>query len=249
MDAIKQFFKEDEFDVGFIEDDEYGYIKRKNEDNYPMTFHFENNSIHLDLQISGEIGSGLLNKMEEAVKTVASIKYIRLIDGAHYEKFGSINYFTDLSLLHILTTGESWYNSLGYKSINYESEIQHNKKKLEMPCEYFFRDVFGKSLKNYILITKSEIKKKKLIIKNPEEHIDEIRKQYRDDWNKIFEPVNPETKFRGKTVRDFFIQLWQETKDVCEKFPTLRKILDYVNKSNLIEYNGTLEKKNLSHES
>lgn len=253
IDKIKQVFQEDEFKVGIIEDEEVGYIEIKNGENlyvqtknhvldctgyYALTFHFQNNSIHVQLERSGVIGSVLLNKMEEAVKTVPHIKYIRLIDGSHIETYGNMNYMIDLSLLHILTTGQSWYNSLGYKSINFDSEILHNKKKLEMPCEYFFRDVFGKSLKYYILFVKSQIKKKRL----KELPDDEIRKQYRDEWNKIFEPINPETIFRGKTVCEFFIQLWQETKDVSEKWSTLRKILDYVYESKIIEYNTTLEK-------
>ena len=253
IDKIKQIFQEDEFDVGIIEEDEYAYIKTKNDENYLMTFHFENNSIFVNLHIFGVLGSVLLNKMEDAVETMPCNKCIRVTDSIYIEKFGHNDCITDFALIHILTTGQSWYNSLGYKSINYDCEIQHNKKKLEMPCEYFFRDVFGKSLKNYISEVKNQTKNKIHNIKNPEElselqqknspeYIDEIRKQYRDEWNIIFEPINPETILRGKTVREFFVQLWKDTKDVSEKLPTLKKILDYVYKSKIIEYNNTLEK-------
>ena len=57
------------------------------------------------------------------------VKYIKLEDGSSINVCAGHNSSgmnIDLRYLKILTTGESWYNSFGYKSVNHDANVAHN---------------------------------------------------------------------------------------------------------------------------
>jgi hypothetical protein len=68
------------------------------------------------------------------------VKYIQLEDGS------SIHVCTadiDLRYLKILTTGESWYNSFGYKSLNHDANVAHNAVIINKPMHLLLSELVG----------------------------------------------------------------------------------------------------------
>ena len=47
----------------------------------------------------------------------------------------------DLHYLKILTTGESWYNSLGYKSVNHDANVAHNAVIINKPMNQLLSEL------------------------------------------------------------------------------------------------------------
>jgi hypothetical protein len=78
-----------------------------------------------------------------------------------------------LSTIKILTKGESWYNSLGYKSTHYEDEVKHNEKIIDM----LYSDFKEKLLKLYIeeLIKKNSPKILKIKQSDIKQNIDKLK--------------------------------------------------------------------------
>ena len=67
------------------------------------------------------------------------VKYIKLEDGS------SIHVCTvdiDLRYLKILTTGESWYNSFGYKSVNHDANVAHNAGIINKPMDELLSELY-----------------------------------------------------------------------------------------------------------
>jgi len=67
------------------------------------------------------------------------VKYIKLGDNS------SIHVCTvdiDLRYLKILTTGESWYNSFGYKSLNHHANVEHNAVIINKPMNWLLSVLF-----------------------------------------------------------------------------------------------------------
>ena len=67
------------------------------------------------------------------------VKYIKLDDGS------SIHVCTvdiDLHYLKILTTGESWYNSFGYKSVEHDANVAHNAVIINKPMNLLLSDLY-----------------------------------------------------------------------------------------------------------
>ena len=115
----------------FIEDEDDGgtvlYISKifKCSDNMPLT-------------------RKVINLIEEMAKSIPAppwsrIKYIKLEDGS------SIHVCTvdiDLRYLKILTTGESWYNSFGYKSVNHDANVEHNAVIINKPMDELLPELY-----------------------------------------------------------------------------------------------------------
>ena len=115
----------------FIEDEDDGgtvlYISKifKCSDNMPLT-------------------RKVINLIEEMAKSIPAppwsrIKYIKLEDGS------SIHVCTvdiDLRYLKILTTGESWYNSFGYKSVKHDANVEHNAVIINKPMDLLLYELF-----------------------------------------------------------------------------------------------------------
>lgn len=72
----------------------------------------------------------VIKLVEQSASSDPHIKFIQLDDES------SIHVCTvpiDLAYLKILTTGESWYNSIGFKSLTHDFELAHNAKIINIP--------------------------------------------------------------------------------------------------------------------
>jgi len=92
--------------------------------------------------ISGkEILEGISKCAEEIGITLISLEDVSSIDLYCQDK--SISF--SLAVLKILTKGQSWYNSLGYKSFEYKQEVKKNKVILNTPFTLYFRQMISRS--------------------------------------------------------------------------------------------------------
>ena len=84
-------------------------------------------------------GPALLKLIDKLAESIPRVKYIELQDGS------SIHVCTvdiDLRYLKILTTGESWYNSFGYKSVNHDANVAHNAVIINKPMHWLLSELF-----------------------------------------------------------------------------------------------------------
>jgi len=74
-------------------------------------------------------GRALLTLIDKLAESIPRVKYIELQDGSAITICGE-----EISLrnLKILTNGESWYNSLGYKSEHHEENKQYNNDQIRI---------------------------------------------------------------------------------------------------------------------
>lgn len=78
--------------------------------------------------LSGKI---LLNNAVKVITEIMNSVFktqtftINLIDASR--KFMCNNTYINLPVYHILKYGESWYNTFGFKSYNYDTEVAHNR--------------------------------------------------------------------------------------------------------------------------
>ena len=77
-------------------------------------------------------GTELLNLIEKVSEQIDTIKYITLIDVSTIQTECTYT-IINLEYLKILTTGQSWYNSKGYISNNFEIEYAHNTTIIQLP--------------------------------------------------------------------------------------------------------------------
>jgi hypothetical protein len=79
-------------------------------------------------------GAALMLKVKQLAKTL-KINTIQLYDASKVRVCDGNGNNTEIDLfrLKILTKGESWYNSLGYKSEYYAEEIEHNHEVITSP--------------------------------------------------------------------------------------------------------------------
>jgi len=88
----------------------------------------------------------MIKMIENWAKTIQDppwslVKYIKLEDNS------SIHVCTvdiDLRYLKILTTGESWYNSFGYKSLNHDANVAHNAVIINKPMDELLSELYDK---------------------------------------------------------------------------------------------------------
>jgi hypothetical protein len=216
-----------------------------------LTFKEDNISISL-LEKCGITGSELLNKVEKLARIISKIEYIDLVDASHIEK---CDYIINLALLKILTKGESWYNSLGYKSSTYDVEVANNRKFMNMDCKTFFDYVFNKNFEKYMDIhsieaIKARIKRienksselriteqKKL--DNPN-YIADISREYKIKESRLIEAMPPYDS--GVKVKEYFENALSNLS--CDNTNSfwLSEILDYISKSGIIIYDNNLSK-------
>jgi len=73
------------------------------------------------------------------------VKYIKLEDGSSINVCAGQNSSgmnIDLRYLKILTTGESWYNSFGYKSANHDANVAHNAEIINKSMQWLLSELF-----------------------------------------------------------------------------------------------------------
>lgn len=84
----------------------------------------------------------LIEKLAETISVPpwSSVKYIKMEDGSSIHVC-SVD--IDLRYLKILTTGESWYNSLGYKSLNHDANVAHNAVIINKPMYWLLSELYN----------------------------------------------------------------------------------------------------------
>ena len=91
----------------------------------------------------GKYTRKVINMIEEMAKSIqvlpwSRVKYIKLEDGSSIHVC-RVN--IDLRYLKILTTGESWYNSFGYKSVNHDANVEHNAVIINKPMHLLLSEL------------------------------------------------------------------------------------------------------------
>jgi hypothetical protein len=79
-------------------------------------------------------GDEILQKIDELAKQMPNIKSLSLLDGSEISKCGID---LDLATIKILTKGESWYNSKGYVSTNYDDEKKQHAEIMNLEFAAF----------------------------------------------------------------------------------------------------------------
>jgi hypothetical protein len=137
-----------------VEKTPYGSYKIKNGSDLCLEFHFiedeDDDGTVLYISTIFKCGEGMpltrkvIKLIEDMAKSIPAppwsrVKYIKLEDGS------SIHVCTvdiDLRYLKILTTGESWYNSFGYKSLNHDANVAHNAVIINKPMHWLLSELF-----------------------------------------------------------------------------------------------------------
>jgi hypothetical protein len=91
----------------------------------------------------------VIKLIEDMVKSIpdppwSRVKYIKLEDGSSINVCpgqNSSGMNIDLRYLKILTTGESWYNSFGYKSLNHDDNVAHNAVIINKPMHQLLSEL------------------------------------------------------------------------------------------------------------
>lgn len=128
---IAKHFDSTKFNVN-IDNDTY-IITEKNNKNCINFNVFDNENkkgiyVHM-LDKCGEFsGKTLLNLLEDYAKDRGDIQLIDLEDASNLFVCDNV---VSLYMLQLLSTGQSWYNKLGYKSHNYKNEMKNNKMQIE----------------------------------------------------------------------------------------------------------------------
>ena len=152
-------------------------IYKKNSNTLCILFTIKDNHIYISsLNRCHDIrGYQSLINIFNLAQQLQNIEYIKLIDAS--EILICANEIS-LTTIKILTTGHSWYNSLGYKSKNYENEQRVNQIIIEKEYNKFLDTVL-----------------ESLITKYSQNLVKNIR--IKEELNKIiqdFETQNPETQ-------------------------------------------------------
>jgi len=126
---IYNFFTNDLYVVKNINDNEYTIKTKNNEECLTIHFLLDNIRIEKLSKCGDNSGTYLLSKIEDLAKSMNHIQYITLLDTSEVKMYNSN---IDLAILKIVTKGESWYNHLGYVSIDYENEKIYNAEYINM---------------------------------------------------------------------------------------------------------------------
>jgi hypothetical protein len=137
-----------------VEKTPYGSYKIKNGSDLCLEFHFiedeDDDGTVLYISKIFKCGDGkytreVIKLIETMAKSIpvppwSLVKYIKLGDNS------SIHVCTmsiDLRYLKILTTGESWYNSFGYKSLDHDANVAHNAGIINQPMDWLLSELVG----------------------------------------------------------------------------------------------------------
>jgi len=148
-EKLIRIFSPARFDIvtGFRKD---GKIRAKissaRDNSHCLTLTIDLNRNNIKINGLDKCGSGtgpaLLNDVYQLALSFPQINHIDLIDasGTHV-----CNVPTDLAVLKILTTGQSWYNAYGYYSDDHDDDVAHNKKIIDAPFVNFI-NIFPREL-------------------------------------------------------------------------------------------------------
>ena len=145
LNLLKQVFPEEQFIIEFENNDDNsptikGLVEIHTKAESAETFCAQikaNRTDILEIKLlskCGISGSQTLNKIENFARLSGFTK-LKLSDISKIEICGK--YF-DLANIKILTKGQSWYNSLGYKSVNYAEELENNRTLIQKSFNEIF---------------------------------------------------------------------------------------------------------------
>lgn len=105
-----------------------------------LNFHIENNIITISWINECTNTKDTIKKVEDIARKLNIIKII-LDDGSELiNEIEGKEYRISLSILYILSHNKSWYNNLGYISDNYENELIHNEKLINLSLNNFIEN-------------------------------------------------------------------------------------------------------------
>lgn len=226
-DPIFMFFPKVRFDISFYDGKKnynetyYSkiiYIKDLSKKNcLEIAFNIiqENNgseNLYIELRQLDKCNNKTSNNLETLIEYanylkknfIDNLKYIFLEDASCIKDNGVY-----LSLLSILTKGQSWYNQFGFISDDYSNELEHNRRIIEMNIMEFI----------------------KLII---DSITNDINKSFIPRIMLFFEKYN-----KSKSVKDIFIEIKTQliqNKISEEDIDIIKKILEIASLSNIIRY-------------
>lgn len=168
------------------------------------------------LQKCGKSGTDSLDKVYKLAQMIPTVKYIGLEDVSGLD---SCDYNINLAMIKILTKGESWYNSLGYVSDNYEIEKTKNKEIIEMKYEEFVdRVYYGLNLEKFKKENTREAYKDKIDFLNKLNERNKNKVMNKEERYKLFERI---ILIRQKQIAEYteILENYEEhIKEKIEKF-------------------------------
>lgn len=131
LHKIRSFFPEIDYSI-IIEEDSLIKILKKTTESECIHFIINDNYIYIESlnRCDNISGTKILNNIYKLAQQLGNIKYIQLVDDSYILK---CNKRISLATIKILTTGQSWYNKLEYKSKNIKNELISNKKIIDEP--------------------------------------------------------------------------------------------------------------------
>ena len=90
-------------------------------------------------------GNALVKLIDELAESIPEVKYIELDDGSNITIYSDKvwgNIEVSLAHLKILTSGLSWYNSFGYKSLTHDDDILHNAQIINTPMNDLLPQIY-----------------------------------------------------------------------------------------------------------
>jgi hypothetical protein len=225
-----------EFDVTF----ENGSFKIKNGRDVCLEFEFiededeDDDGIVLYISKIVKCGDGkpLTREVIKLIETMAKsipvapwsrVKYIKLEDSSSINVCAGQNSSgmnIDLRYLKILTTGESWYNSFGYKSVNHDANVAHNAVIINKPMHLLLSELVDQQYFDHAYI-------KKFKARFPELNTDLTVKEYVTAMSKEVPRSGTRTC----------------TKEQEKRASLLFNLVYYIGMSEMLEYDFRLQKK------
>ena len=230
-DPIFTFFPETQYVISFEETEHHGriiHIKDLSEKNcLHIIFHTSHNSGNDYIELfklnrchfQGSANLETLIKYAKYLKNTLKINLDKI-----YLEDRSIIPDTNIRLwlLSILTTGESWYNRIKFKSGDYENEKEHNSNIIEM------------NIMDFINLCIRETKRKRTERKFNNDINESLIKRIMS----FFDKYN-----KSKSVKDVFIEIknqLKENKISPEDTFMIGKILEIIYLSSIIRYDWVL---------
>ena len=174
-------------------------------------------------------GGDLLTMIDTIAKEMPNIKYIELVDASQI-KICSTK--ISLRILKILTTGQSWYNSHGYYSANYDSEKTHNEEIINMNYENFIDIVYKKRLEKFKY--ENSIEQFRNLLESRKEQLSTISKSDNEERYQFIEQRILEIQDRiinhNKFINSYIQEEEAEINEGMRLFPDVNKtVKDYFN--------------------
>lgn len=137
--------------------------------------------------------------------------------------------YVSLAPYYILKYGQSWYNSLGFVSKNYEDEKTHNKIIRQKTIGYYTEKICDS-------ILKPEVNRLKQIIEKPQISVFDGFDRYNAQLNSIelktiiskLESEEFQRKYSNMTLEKFVNEIWDGTTNYCEHIDVLSYLIELI---------------------